>query len=120
MELLYQKKDYPTISQERERMSRISYTSTMDSIMYAMICTRLDVAYSLGVVSRYQLDLDENHWKVAKIILKYLRNTKDQWLVYQESDMKLMGYTDFNFQSDHDDSKSISGYIFTLNGGAVC
>ena len=31
-----------------------------------------------------------------------------------------MGYTDFNFQSDCYDSRSMLGYIFTLNGGAVC
>ena len=33
--------------------------------------------------------------------------------------MKLERYTDSNFQSDLDDSKSISEYIFILNGGAV-
>ena len=73
------------------------------------------MAYSLEVVSRYQSDPDENHWKVVKIILKYLRNTKNQWLIYGESDLKLVGFTDFNFQSNHDDSKSMSGYIYTLN-----
>ena len=57
---------------------------------------------------------------MVKAILKYLRNTKDQWLVYGESDLKLVGFTDSSFQSDHDDSRSMSGYIFTLNGGAIC
>ena len=63
-------KDCPTSPQERECISRIPYALIVDSIMYAMICTRSDVAYSLGVVSRYQSDLGENHWKVAKTILK--------------------------------------------------
>ena len=72
------KKDCPTTLEERERMSRVPYASVVGSIMYAMICTRSDVTYSLGVVSRYQSDPRENHWKVVKIILKYLRNTKDQ------------------------------------------
>ena len=100
-------------------MSRVSYASIMGSIMYAMTYTRSDVAYSLGVVSRYQSDLGENHWKVVKAILRYLRNSKDQWLVYGESDLKLMGFTDSSFQSDYDDSRSVSGYIFILNGGAI-
>ena len=30
-----------------------------------------------------------------------------------------MGYTDFDFQSDRDNSKSTSGYVFTLGGGAI-
>ena len=47
------KKDCPTTPEERECMSRISYTLIVGSIMYAMICTILDMAYSLGVVSRY-------------------------------------------------------------------
>ena len=61
-------------------MSKIPYASTVDYIMYAITCTRSDVAYSLGAVSRYQSDLDENYWNVVKIILKYLSNTKDQWV----------------------------------------
>ena len=100
-------------------MSRASYASIVNSIMYAMICTRSDVAYSLGVVSRYQSDPRENHWKVVNIILKYLRNTKNQCLVYSKTDLKLVGFTDFSFQSDHDDSKNMSYYIFILNGGAI-
>ena len=42
-------------------MSSISYASTVGSIMYAMLCTRLDVAYALGTVSRFQADLGEDH-----------------------------------------------------------
>ena len=45
--------------------------------MYVIKCMRSDVVHSLGIVSRYQSDPDKNHWKVVKIILKYLRNTKD-------------------------------------------
>ena len=57
--------------------------------MYAMICMRSDVAYWLRIVNRHQSDPDENHWKVMKIILKYLRNTKDQWLIYGDTDLNL-------------------------------
>ena len=55
------KKDCPTTSEERERMSRVPYASVVGSIMYAMTSTRPDVAYSLGVVSRYQSDPGENY-----------------------------------------------------------
>ena len=80
---------------------------------------KIDVAYSLEIVSRYQSDPDENHWKVVRIILKYLRNTEDQWLIFGDTDLKLMRYTDFSFHSNHDDSKSMLDYIFTLNRGAI-
>ena len=55
-----------------------------------------------------------------KNILKYLRRTKDIFFIYGGgSKLKLEGYTNFSLQSDSDDSKSISEYVFTLNGGAV-
>ncbi|XP_070049808.1 secreted RxLR effector protein 161-like [Nicotiana tomentosiformis] len=91
----------------------------MGAIMYTMTCTRSDVAYALGVTSRYQENPSKEHWKVVKTILKYLRWTKAQFLTYGDSELKLEGYTDTSFSSDNDDSKSISGYVFTSNRGAV-
>lgn len=49
-----------------------------------------------------------------------MRRTKDLLLVYGGNSLKVEGYTDSSFQSDVDDSKSNSGYVYTLNGGAVC
>ena len=55
-----------------------------------------------------------------KNILKYLRMTKDIFLIYGGgSELKLEGYINSSFQSNLDDSKSISGYIFILNGGTI-
>lgn len=65
------KEDCPQTSNERERMSRIPYAIAVGAIMYTMTCTRPDVAYALGVVSRYQANPGEEHWKVVKNILKY-------------------------------------------------
>ncbi|RVW68068.1 Retrovirus-related Pol polyprotein from transposon TNT 1-94 [Vitis vinifera] len=113
------REDCPKTPEERERMNRVPYASAVGAIMYTMTCTRPDVAYALSVASRYQANPGEEHWKVVKTILKYLRRTKDQFLIYGESELKLKGYTDASFASDKDDSKSISGYVFTLNGGAV-
>ncbi|PKI75176.1 hypothetical protein CRG98_004400 [Punica granatum] len=63
-------------------MSRIPYASAIGSIMYAMLCTRLDVTYALSMTSRYQSDPGERHWIAVKNILKYLRRTKEMFLVY--------------------------------------
>ena len=113
------KKMSPKTPEERDRMSKVPYTLAVRSIMYAMLCTRPDVAYALGITSRFQADPGENHWKAVKNILKYLRRTKDVFLIYGGSELKLEGFTDSSFQSDPDDSKSISGYVFTLYDGAV-
>ena len=60
-EITLSKKNCPTTSQAREHMSRILYASIVGSIIYAMTCTRSNVANSLVVVSRYQSDPGENH-----------------------------------------------------------
>ena len=105
---------------EREKMNGIPYASAIGSIMYAMLCTHPDVSYPLSVTSRYQSNPGLMHWNAVKNILKYLRRTKDVFLVYGgESDLVVRGYTDASFQTDHDDSILQSGFIFLLNGGAV-
>ncbi|KAL9245985.1 hypothetical protein vseg_019575 [Gypsophila vaccaria] len=72
------------------------------------------------MVSRYQGNPGESHWIAVKNILKYLRRTKDWVLVYGgDKELCAKGYIDASFQTDRDDSKSQSGFVFTLNGAAV-
>jgi hypothetical protein len=88
--------------------------------MYAMLCTRPDVSFALSVTSRYQSNFGEDHWTVVKSILKYLRRTKDTFLIFGgEDELVVKGYTDASFQTDKDDSTSQSEFVFCLNGGAV-
>ena len=54
-----------------------------------------------------------------KNILKYLRRTKDVFLIYGDGDLIVSGYTDASFQYERDDSKSQSSCVFILNGGTV-
>ena len=63
---------------------------------------------------------DEEHWIAMKNILKYLRRTKDLFLIFGgDSEWRVEGYTDSDFISDPDDRKSISEYVFVCNGGAA-
>jgi len=88
-------------------MNKVSYASAIGSIMYAMINTRPDISYALSVSSRYQSDPGESHWTAVKNILKYLRRTKDVFLVYGgQEELVVTGYTDASFQTDKDDLKS--------------
>jgi hypothetical protein len=49
-----------------------------------------------------------------------LRRTKDMFLVYGgENELVVRGYTDASFQTDHDDLRLQSGFVFVLNGGVV-
>ncbi|GJZ95949.1 retrotransposon protein, putative, ty1-copia subclass [Tanacetum coccineum] len=67
-------------------------------------------------------DPGELHWTTVKNILKYLRNTKDMFLVYGgnlKSELRVDCYCDARFKTDRDDTKSQTGYVFILNGGVV-
>ena len=54
-------------------------------------------------------DPGEGHWMAVKNILKYLRRTKDAFLIYGDGELEVTGYTDASFQTDKDDCKSQSG-----------
>ncbi|GKB84206.1 hypothetical protein Tco_0956478 [Tanacetum coccineum] len=90
------------------------------SIMYAMTCTRPDVSFALSMVSRHQQNSGEGHWIAVKNILRYLRNTKDRFLVYGgEKELRVTGYCDVGWQTNKDDSRLQSGWVFLLNREAV-
>ena len=100
-------------------MRRVPYASAVGSLMYAMLCTRPDICYAVGMVSRFQSNPGLDHWIAVKHILKYLRRTRNYMLVYSGGDLNPVGYTDSDFQLDRDSRKSTSGSVFTLGGGAI-
>nr|GFA20905.1 hypothetical protein [Tanacetum cinerariifolium] len=107
---------------ELKRMQNVPCASAVGSIMYAVRCTRPDVAFVQNVTSRFQQNLGDLHWTTVKNILKYPRNTKDMCLVYGgdlKRELRVSCYTDAGYLTDVDDLKSQTGYVFVLNGGVV-
>jgi hypothetical protein len=76
----------PKTQEEIEYMSRVPYSSAVGSLMYAMVCTRLDIAHAVGVVSRYMNNPGKEHWEAVKWILRYLRGTTTHALCFGGSD----------------------------------
>ncbi|MCL8568099.1 DDE-type integrase/transposase/recombinase [Proteus mirabilis] len=110
----------PTTAADREKMSSVPYASAVGSLMYAMLCTRPDINLAISLVGRYQSDPGMEHWTAVKNILKYLKRTKEMFLVYGgDEELVVKGYVDASFDTDPDDSKSQTGYVYVLNGGAV-
>ena len=68
--------------EEIDYMSKIPYSSAVGSLMYAMVCTRPDIAHAVGVVSRYMNNPGKEHWKAVQWILKYLRGTTSRALCF--------------------------------------
>ncbi|GJT70760.1 hypothetical protein Tco_1030046 [Tanacetum coccineum] len=86
---------------EIQRMQNIPYASAVGSIMYAVRCTRPDVAFAQNITSQFQQNPGDAHWTAVKNILK------------------VSCYTDAGYLTDADDMKSQTGYVFILNGGVV-
>jgi hypothetical protein len=73
----------PKTQEEIEDMTHVPYASVVGSIMYAMVCTQLDIAHVVGVLRRYMLTPRNEHWTVVKRIFKYLCGKKDYAICYQ-------------------------------------
>ena len=83
---------------ERDKMKSIPYSSVVGSLMYAQVCTHLDIAFVVGVLGRYLSDLGQSHWKAAKKFLRYLQGTKDFMLTYQRTDtLEVVDFSDFDY-----------------------
>nr|GEU32011.1 retrotransposon protein, putative, Ty1-copia subclass [Tanacetum cinerariifolium] len=94
----------------------------LGSIMYVVRCTRPNVAFAQNVTSRFQPNPCDIHWTTVKNILKYLRNTKDMFLVYRgnkKQELRVSYYTDARYLTNADELKSQTGYVFVLNGSVV-
>ena len=102
-----------------DHMSKVPYASAIGSLMYAMVCTRSDIAHAVRVVSRFMSRPGKQHWEAVKWILKYLKGLSDTSLCFTGASLKLQGYVDANFAGDIDSRKSITGFIFTLGGTAI-
>ena len=105
---------------EKKDMERFPYASAVGSLMYAQVCARPNIAYSVGMLGRYLSNPGMDHWKKAKQVMRYLQRTKDYMLTYRRSNhLEIVGYSDFDFMRCLDSRRSTSGYIFMLVGGAV-
>jgi len=59
-------KQSPSIETEKLDMQRVPYAYAMESLMYAMVCTRLDIAHVVGTISRFLSNPSREHWNAVK------------------------------------------------------
>mgnify|MGYP000385546506 FL=1 len=123
--------DSPKTEEEEKLVQTLPYRQILGSIRYLVSCTRPDLSYSAGFLSRFMQNPGIAHWKALKRVLRYLQYTKDMGLTYkrfQSSNSSqlngwlqtpLVGWTDSDWGGDLDTSRSTSGMVFTFAGGAI-
>ena len=104
--------------EEGEKVDPTIFKSLVGSLRY-LTCTRPDILYGVGLVSRYMESPSIMHFKAANRILRYLKGTIDYGLLYSFSnEFKLVGYSDSNWAGDLDDRKNTIGFVFYLGNAA--
>ena len=109
----------PKSKTKKAEMSKVPYASIVGSLMYAMVCTRPDITYGVGVVSRYMNNPRREHWAVVKWIPRYLRGTLSVCLRFGSGNTMLEGYTNSNMSTDVYTNESTSGYIMMYAWGGI-
>ena len=85
--------------------------------MYAMLGTRPDIAYAVGLVSQFSTNPNSEHWAAVKRIFRYLAGTRGLGIHYGGGNT-CGGYSDSNWGGSQD-RRSTSGYVFLMNTGAI-
>ncbi|XP_057532923.1 uncharacterized protein LOC130810814 [Amaranthus tricolor] len=101
----------PQTKEEEEQMVRIPYTSAVGSVMYAMVCSRPDIAHAVSLVSRYMSNPGKGHWEALKWLLRYLKDTSNVCLMYGKNSSELTGFCDSDYGGDLDNRKSTNGDV---------
>ncbi|XP_070030835.1 secreted RxLR effector protein 161-like [Nicotiana tabacum] len=100
-------------------VAQFKYAQIIGSLMHLMNFISPDIAYVVCRLSRYTHNPNMEHWSTLDRLMKYLRGTMNYAILYSGFPSTLEGYSDANWISDSDQTKSTSGYVFTLGGSVI-
>ena len=98
------------------------------SLMYTVIGTRPDIAFTVIRLSQFLKKLTKKHFGTIKHVFRYLKGMCDIKLSFPDSQQQqlnasnaliLEGFIDSNFTGCPDTHRSTSGYIFKLANCAI-
>lgn len=100
------------------------YQAIIGAVMFAMLCTRPDIAFAVTRLAQYASKPSPAHMVALKHLMRYLRGTINQRITYTGSGSvtgqpALVGYCDADWGQRLDDRRSVTGYVFLLAGGAI-
>jgi hypothetical protein len=99
---------------------KTQYRSVIGSLRY-LVNTRPDLAYAVGIASRFMENPSTTHWGLVKQILRYVQGTLTHGCCYKRGTGTpvLVGFSDSDHAGDHDDRKSTSGVVFFLGNNII-
>jgi hypothetical protein len=95
------------------------YKAAVGSLMYAMMGTRPDLAFTVSTVSQFMAKAGPSHWMAVKRILRYLKGSLELKLYLGVNDISSVGFCDADRAGDTNDRRSTTGYVFLVGRGAI-
>ena len=118
------KSQSPQTDAEKEEMKNYPYLQATGALLYLALCTRPDIAFTVGVLCCFNSNPGLEHWKAVKHLLRYVRGTLDYKIEYSAaaSTPSTNFFTMFS-NADHggnlDNGRSTTGTLLMMAGGAV-
>lgn len=110
----------PTNKATIEKLKKTPYQSAVGALIYLTQATRPDLAYAVSSVSRFNSCYNLKHWDAVKRIFRYVQRTKMMCLQYsKDQESRLTGFCDASYAPNPHDPRSVSGYVFVIQGGAI-
>ena len=101
-------------------MAAFPYRELIGSLMYLMVATRPDLAFSFSKLSKFNNSSRRAYLEAACKVLGYLRQTGDVGLLYTcEAPLQVRGVCNATFACHIDDRRSQDGYVFMMGGAAI-
>jgi len=86
------------------------YRRLIEKLIYFTV-TRLDITFTVGVLSRFMHQPRETHWLAAMRVLTYIKSYPGKELVYRKYGyVHISGYSDSVYAGDRGNMKSTTGY----------
>jgi hypothetical protein len=103
-----------------EASQQTFYQQMIGSLIYLMIGTQPDIAWSTSRLSQYMQEPMNKHVKAAKHVFRYLQQTTHHKIRYQGAGHSgLIGYLDADWDENRDNQRSTTGFVFLIADGAV-
>ncbi|XP_070029176.1 secreted RxLR effector protein 161-like [Nicotiana sylvestris] len=111
--------NHTLVKNKGQRESQLEYTLVLGRLIYIMNCTRPEIACAISKISRYRRNTNQANWIAMKQVLGCLKYIQDYAMHYNNYPTSIEGHSDANWLIGSTESKSTSGYIFTISRGAV-
>jgi len=109
------KDQWPKTPDEVNDMADSKYRELIGSIQYASLATRPDIIYTVNKLAQFLANPGRAHLDAALRVLHYLKRTRHRSLHLGGGIPDIAGFSDSDWEGDHDNRKSTGAHIFVLD-----